>query len=354
MSFALTEDREELRRVVRRFFEDKAGPAALRETIDGDARYDEKLWDQMAGELGLPALHIPEAFGGQGFSFVEAAVVFEEAGRALLAAPLFSSVGLAVNAILAAGTDEQQQRLLPGIAAGTVLATAAVTDRGASVAADGGVLDGTIRFVVDGLTADLLVVPAGGDLYVVDGRSRGVERAAMTTLDLTRPQAVVTLTGAPAERLGDGGRTSTARAADLTTVCLAAEMAGGARRCLEASVAYAQERIAFGVPLGSFQAIKHQLAELLMKVEQATAVCYHAARAAAENDPELPLLASIAKAYCSDVYTEVATETIQIHGGVGFTWEHDAHLWFRRARASEVMLGDARHHRERIAAWVLD
>jgi len=354
VSFALTEDQEELRRVVRRFFEEKSPLAAVRQSAEGDGTFDAKLWDQMAAELGLASLHVPEALGGQGFSFVELAVVFEEAGRALVASPLFSSVALGANAILAAGSAEQQARLLPGIASGEVLATAALGDPGTTVTADGDRLSGTARFVVDGMTAGLIAVPAGGALYVVEAGAAGVERRALPTLDLTRPQATVTLNGAAAERLGDGDPAATARAHDHALVCLAAEMAGGARRCLDDAVAYAKERVQFGVPIGSFQGIKHQLAELLMKVEQAAAVAYHAAGAAAAGDPELSLVASIAKAYCSDAYTEMATESIQIHGGIGFTWEHDAHLFFRRARASEVMLGDATFHRERIAAWFLD
>ena len=325
MSFALTEEQEELRRVVRRFFDLKA--------------HDDAAWDQLADELELPALHIPEAFGGQGYSFIELAVAFEEAGRVLLSAPLFSTVGMAANAILAAGSDEQRSRLLPAIASGKVRAAAALTE------ADRG-------FVVDGMTADLLVVRMGGTLQVVDATQ--VERQPLTTLDLTRPQAAVTLHGVPGEQLGDGDPAAMATALDWATVCLAAEMAGGARHCLEASVAYATERIQFGVPIGSFQAIKHQLAELHTKVEQATSLVYQAARAAAEDDPDLALAASVAKAWCSDVYTEVATENIQIHGGIGFTWEHDAHRYFRRARSSEVMLGDAAAHRERIAGLFLD
>ncbi|MGH9000158.1 MAG: acyl-CoA dehydrogenase family protein [Acidimicrobiia bacterium] len=354
MSIALTEDQEELRRVVRRFLEDKSSPAAVRETIDSEKGFDPKLWGQMAGELGLPALHIPETFGGQGFSFVELAVVFEEVGRALAVAPLFSSVALAANALLAAGTEEQQARYLPGIAAGEVLATAAITDPAPAVTSDGTTLSGEVSFVVDAMTADLLVVPAGDALYVLEAAAAGLERRSLPILDLTRPQGVVTLRDVPAERLGHGAPATTARALDYAGICLAAEMAGGARRCLEAAVAYAKERVQFGVPIGSFQAIKHQLAELLMLVEQAAAVAYHAALAAAEEDPELSLAASIAQAWCSDAYTEVATENIQIHGGVAFTWEHDAHLYFRRARASEVMLGDATIHRQRIARLLLD
>jgi alkylation response protein AidB-like acyl-CoA dehydrogenase len=354
VSYALTEDQEELRRVVRRFFEDKAPPSAVRETIESDAPFDPKLWEQMAGELGLPSLHIPEEAGGQGYSLVELAVAFEEAGRALAPSPLFSSVGLAANAILAAGSVDQQARLLPGIAAGEVLATAAFGDPAASIELHGSTLHGVVSFVVDGLTADLLIIPAGGALYAVDAGAPGVDRHALPTLDLTRPQVVVTLTGAPAEILGEGDPAATQRAVDHALVCLAAEMTGGARRCLEGAVEYAKERIQFGVPIGSFQAIKHQCADLLMKVEQAAAVAYHAAKAGADGDPEFSLVASIAKAYCSEMYTEVTTENIQIHGGIGFTWEHDAHFYFRRARASEVMLGDATYHRERIASLLID
>ena len=354
MSFALTDEQEELRRIVRRFLEEKAPPSAVREAVDSERGYDEKLWEQITGELALPSLHIPEAYGGQGYSFVELAVVLEEAGRSLLCGPLFATAGLAASAILATADDDQKARLLPGIAAGEVLATAVTHPAAADLTVQAGALSGDVSFVVDGEVADLVVVPADGALWVVDLRDGGVERRALTTLDLTRRQAVLTFDGARAERLRADGPAAPGQALDLAAVCLAAEMAGGARSCLDRTVSYVTERVQFGVPIGSFQAVKHQLAELLLKVEQATALAYHAARAAAVDDPELPLVASIAKAYCSAAYTEVATESIQLHGGIGFTWEHEAHLYFRRARASEVMLGDAAHHRERIAALLLD
>src|SRR5436305_1153766 len=245
MNFAFSEEQEQLREAVRRFMEAKSPSSEVRRLMETTEGYDEAVWKQMAQELGLQSLHIPEAHGGQGFTFVELGIVLEEMGRVLLCAPYFSTVVLAADAIMNAGTDAQQGELLPGIASG--------------------------------------------------------------------------------------------------------EMVGGAQKVLEMAVDYAKVRVQFGRPIGSFQAIKHKCADMLLEVESAKSAAYYAAWAAAEDNEELPVVASLAKAYCSDAYFHAAAENIQIHGGIGFTWEHDAHLYFKRAKSSEILLGDATYHRELLA-----
>jgi alkylation response protein AidB-like acyl-CoA dehydrogenase len=373
MSFALSPEQLELQNVVRRFFDDKCLLTAQRRNLDDGPCWDSAVWEQMATQLGLQGLAIPEKYGGQGYSFEELSLVLEECGGALVSAPLLSTTAFAAPAILRAGSDEQRERWLPRIAAGDAVATIAVAEhadwRPAStrtVATSEGatwVLHGTKDFVTDGSEADLVVVVAreagslgkeGIGLYVVDTSASQVACHPLQTLDLLRGQAGFVLDGTPAERLALSDFATVSWLLDVAAVGLASEMVGGARRCLDMSVQYAKDRVQFGVPIGSFQAIKHLCADLLLEVEQATAATYHAARAAATDDPELPVAASVAKAYCSDVFTHVATETIQIHGGLGFTWEHDAHLYFRRARADEVLFGDATYHRELVACRLID
>jgi alkylation response protein AidB-like acyl-CoA dehydrogenase len=339
------------------------------ETTEG---YDPKVWAQMGNELGLQSLHIPEAYGGQGYSFVELVVVLEEMGRALLCAPFFASVCLAANAILAAGTEERRAALLPGIASGETIATVAFTEANgrwdasgttmeATPDGDGGYrLDGTKMFVLDGHVANLIVVAArsagsggaeGVSLFTVDAEAPGLTRAALSTMDQTRKQARLEFSGVPATLLGEEGAgwTALSRTLDQAAVCLAAEQVGGAQRCLDMSVEYAKVRIQFGRPIGSFQAIKHKCADMLLEVESAKSAAYYAGWVAAEDTDELPVVASLAKAYCSEAYFHAAAENIQIHGGIGFTWEHDAHLYFKRAKSSEILFGDATYHRELLA-----
>jgi alkylation response protein AidB-like acyl-CoA dehydrogenase len=344
----------------------------LMETPEG---YDPAVWARMGAQLGLQGLAIPERHGGQGFTLVEVALVLEEMGRALLCAPYLGSACLAAGAILHGATEEEQGALLPGIASGEAIATLALAEEGgrwdetgvaltARRDGDGFRLDGTKSFVLDGHVAGRILVagrhpgstgPDGISLFAVDGDASGLERALLPGLDLTRRLARLRFSGVRATLLGEEGAAWPAlcRTVDDGAVCLSAEMAGGARHCLEAAVAYARERVQFGRPIGSFQAVKHLCADLLLEVEQATAAAYHAARVAAEGGADLPLVAGIAKAYCSDAYTHVATESLHIHGGLGFTWEHDAHLYVRRARSSAVLLGDATHHRERVAAELI-
>ncbi|HZR14750.1 MAG TPA: acyl-CoA dehydrogenase family protein [Acidimicrobiia bacterium] len=371
MNFAFSEEQEELRQTVRRFLEDKSPSAEVRRLMETTEGYDEGVWKQMAQELGLQSLHLPEAYGGQGFTFVELAIVLEEMGRVLLCAPYFSTVVLAANAIMNVGTDEQQGTLLPGIASGETIATLAFTEpsgkwdaSGITMEArqdgDGYVLDGTKMFVIDGHTADLVVVVAraagtsgedGIGFFTVDGDAAGLTRTPLATMDQTRKQAKLEFSGVKAQPLGapGGGWAALSKTLDQAAVGLSNEMVGGAQKVLDMSVEYAKVRVQFGRPIGSFQAIKHKCADMLLEVESAKSAAYYSAWAAAEDNEELPVVASLAKAYCSDAYFHAAAENIQIHGGIGFTWEHDAHLYFKRAKSSEILLGDATYHRELLA-----
>jgi alkylation response protein AidB-like acyl-CoA dehydrogenase len=338
----------------------------LMETTEG---YDEAVWKQMAQELGLQSLHIPEAHGGQGFTFVELGIVLEEMGRVLLCAPYFSTVVLAADAIMNAGTDAQQGELLPGIASGETIAALAFTEPNgrwdasgitmeASGSGDSYQLSGTKMFVIDGHTANTIITVArltsgedGISFFAVDGDASGLTRTPLATMDQTRKQARLDFSDVAARPLGDPGAgwAALSKTLDQAAVGLSNEMVGGAQKVLEMAVDYAKVRVQFGRPIGSFQAIKHKCADMLLEVESAKSAAYYAAWAAAEDNEELPVVASLAKAYCSDAYFHAAAENIQIHGGIGFTWEHDAHLYFKRAKSSEILLGDATYHRELLA-----
>jgi len=371
LNFAFSEEQEELRQTVRRFLDDKSPVSEVRRLMETTEGYDPAVWKQMAQELGLQSLHIPEQYGGQGFSFVELGIVFEEMGRVLLCAPYFATVALAANTILDAGSDENRASLLPGIAAGETIATLAFTEPNgrwdaagiemvAKESGDAYTLDGTKMFVIDGHTANLIVVAArlegtadedGIGFFAVDGDADGLTRTALSTMDQTRKQAKLEFSGVAATPIGSPGSSwpALSKTLDQAAVCLCNEMVGGAQFVLDMSVAYAKERVQFGRPIGSFQAIKHKCADMLLEVESAKSAAYYASWAASEDNEELPVVASLAKAYCSDAYFHAAAENIQIHGGIGFTWEHDAHLYFKRAKSSEILLGDATYHRELLA-----
>jgi len=366
MNFAFSEEQEELRRITRQFLESKSPESEVRRLMDTEEGYDEKVWSQMANELGLQSLIIPEEFGGQGFTFVELTVVLEEMGRALLCAPYFSSCVLAANALIHSGDDAAKQAHLPGIASGETIATLAFTEPNgkwdesgieATATKDGDAykLSGTKMFVLDGAQANLLIVAAktdaGTSLFAVDPAGSGVTRTNLATMDQTRKQAKIELDGAAGTLIGtDGGGWATLeRVLDLAAVALAAEQVGGAQKVLEEAVQYAKDRVQFGRPIGSFQAIKHKCADMLLEVESAKSAAYYAAWCASELNDELPSVASLAKAYCSEAYFHAAAENIQIHGGIGFTWEHPAHLYFKRAKSSELLFGDPTYHRELLA-----
>jgi alkylation response protein AidB-like acyl-CoA dehydrogenase len=371
VNFAFSEEQDQLRDAVRRFLESKSPSSEVRRLMETTEGYDPAVWSQMAGELGLQSIHIPEEYGGQGFTFVELAIVLEEMGRFLLCAPYFSSVVLAADAIMNAGSDADKKELLPGIASGETIATLAFTEPSgkwdasgiemvASGSGDSYTLNGTKMFVLDGHTANLVVVAArtegssgedGISLFAVEGDASGLTRTALSTMDQTRKQAKLEFDGVPARPIGAPGSAWPAfsKTLDQAAVGLANEMVGGAQMVLEMSVEYAKVRVQFGRPIGSFQAIKHKCADMLLEVESGKSAAYYAAWAAAEDNDELPVAASLAKAYCSDAYFHAAAENIQIHGGIGFTWEHDAHLYFKRAKSSEILLGDATYHRELLA-----
>ena len=368
MKFCFTDEQEQFRTVLRRFFAKKSPTTEVRRLMATDKGWERETWKQLNNDLGLSAVHIPETYGGQGFGFVELAIVLEEMGRSLLCAPYFSSVALAATAILNAGTEQQKQALLPGIAAGDTIATLAFTeDNGgwdsagiemtATLAGGGYRLDGVKSFVLDGHTADLIVVLArqpgsngddGLSLFTVAGDAPGLERRLLKTADMTRKQARLKFQSVQAELLGEAGGAAVpfAKTLDQAAVCLANEMAGGAEKLRESAVDYAKMRMQFGRPIASFQAIKHKCADMLVDVELAKSAAYYAAEAAAENDADLSAIASLAKACTADAYMQTAIHTIQIHGGIGFTWDNDTHLWFKRAKSSEVFLGGPNYHRE--------
>ncbi|TML87682.1 MAG: acyl-CoA dehydrogenase [Actinobacteria bacterium] len=366
MNFAFSEEQEELRRTVRSFLEQKSPSAEVRRLMETTEGYDPDVWGQMGSQLGLQGLAVPEEYGGSGYGYIELVVVLEEMGRALLCAPYFSTVALAANAVLHSGDDAAKKELLPGIASGDTIATVAFTeDSGrwdadgitmtATKSGDGWTLDGHKMFVIDGHTANVIIVAArtdkGVSLFTVGGDASGLTRTALTTMDQTRKQARLELSGVSAKLLGTEGAgwDTLSRMLDLAAVALAAEQVGGAQKVLEMSVEYAKVRVQFGRPIGSFQAIKHKCADMLLEVESAKSAAYYAGWAAAELNDELPVVASLAKAYCSDAYFHAAAENIQIHGGIGFTWEHDAHLYFKRAKSSELLFGDPTYHRELLA-----
>ena len=367
MNFAFSEEQEELRRFVRQFLEDKSPESAVREQMDTEKGYDDAVWNQMAEQLGLQGLIIPEEYGGSGFSYIELIVVLEEMGRALLCAPFFSSVVLAANALIHSGGEEAKAALLPGIAAGETVAALAFTEENgrwdesgitveaASDGSDGWRISGTKMFVIDGHTADVVLVAArtagGVSLFWCPADADGLTSTALSTMDQTRKQARLDFDNTPVTLIGaeGGGWAVLERVLDLAAVALAAEQVGGAQMCLDMSVQYAKDRVQFGRPIGSFQAIKHKCADMLLEVESAKSAAYYAGWCASELNDELPSVASLAKAYCSEAYFHASAENIQIHGGIGFTWEHPAHLYFKRAKSSELLFGDPTYHRELLA-----
>ncbi len=370
MDFAFSDEQEELRRTVRGFLADKSPESEVRRLMETVEGYDPKLWQQMGEQLGLQGLAIPEEYGGAGFTFLELGVVLEEMGRALLCAPYFSTAVLAAYTLLLSGDEAAKEQYLPGLASGETIGTLALTEEdgrwdasGLTLAASrsGGewTLSGTKMFVLDGHTADLVLVAArtGGEgtdgisVFAVDAEASGLTRTPLTTLDQTRKQARLTFDATPARLVGTEGAAwpVLSQVLDLAAVALAAEQVGGAARVLEMSVEYAKVRVQFGRPIGSFQAIKHKCADMLVEVESAKSAAYYGLWAGSERNDELPTVASLAKAYCSDAYVHCAAENIQIHGGIGFTWEHPAHLYFKRAKSSQLFFGDPTYHRELLA-----
>ncbi len=368
MKFSFSAEQEEFRSNLRRFLTDRAPTKEARRLMETEAGWERDGWRALNAELGLTAVRIPEAYGGHGFGFGEHCIVLEEMGRALLCAPYFATTVLAAGAILNAGTEAQKQALLPGIASGdTVAALASTEDNGiwegaattltATPSGAGYRLTGHKSFVLDGHTADLIVVLArapgtsgetGLSFFTVPGNAAGLTRRALKTMDPTRKLARLEFQDVEAALLGEAGAAAAPFRRTMTeaAVCLANEMVGGAERLREDALAYAMMRMQFGRPIASFQSMKHKQADMLLEVELAKSAAYYAAAALDDGDADVAAIASLAKACASDTYMQTAIHAVQIHGGIGFTWDNDTHLWFKRAKSSEVLFGDASHHRE--------
>jgi alkylation response protein AidB-like acyl-CoA dehydrogenase len=369
MSLGVSAEQEELRASVRRFLADRAPMSRVRELMETEDGIDRAVWEQAGSQLGLMGLAIPEEYGGAGFSFAEQAIVLEELGASLYTGPYLASAVIAATALLASQDEGARRDLLPGIASGETIATLAFAeDEGSwdpgsarlSARKDGQDwrLDGHKSFVPDGHAADLILVvattDAGLSLFAVEADAYGLTRTSLPTLDQTRKLARLEFSGVTARLVGALGDATAVldRTLDVAAIALAAEQLGGAQRTLDLTVDYAKVRHQFGRPIGSFQAIKHRCADLLLEVESLRSAVQYAAAAVAEGSPEVPVLAPMLKAYASETYFHVAAESIQMHGGIGFTWEHDAHLYFKRAKASELFLGAASYHRERLATRI--
>ncbi len=354
---------DELRRTVRKFLAERSAEPAVRRLLDDELGFDPDVWRLLATQLGLQGLAIPEDYGGAGYGLTELSAVFEETGAALLPGPFFATVALAVTCLRLSGDDAACQAYLPGIAAGELIATLAFSETNggwdddaihatAERAAEDWVLTGTKRYVPDVGVAGLLLVaaraPAGISLFAVERGASGLNLVPEPTLDLTRRLGIVALDATPARLIGQAGQASglLKRTLRIAAVALAAEQVGGSRQILQQAVDYAKTRVQFGRPIGSFQVIKHKLADMFIKTEFAKAALDAAVAAVDADDPQAELAASIAKSFCSDAYYEVAAEAVQIFGGIGFTWEHPAHLYFKRAKASQFLLGSPGFHRD--------
>ncbi len=363
MKFSFSAEQEAFRESLRGYLAERSPTKEVRRLMETEAGWEREGWARLNAEMGLAAVRIPEAYGGQGFGFSEQCIVMEEMGRVLLCAPYFSSAVLAAGAILQAGNEAQKAALLPGIAAGNVVGTLAWVEESGRWDAEGTTLsavrdgagwrlDGHKSFVIDGHTADLIVVlgrtASGLSMFTVEGAA--VSRRAVQGIDPTRKLARLEFAGVKAELLGEDGGASEpfARVMTEAAVCLANEMVGGAERLREDALAYAKMRMQFGKSIASFQSMKHKQADMLMEVELAKSAAYYAAAALDEGDADVAVAAAIAKAAASEAYLQTAIHAVQIHGGIGFTWDNETHLWFKRAKASEVMLGDATLHRERM------
>ena len=377
MDFGFSEEQEMMRQSARQFLETECAMTYVRKMMDDDGGYSEEQWKKMA-DLGWMGLILPETYGGSGLNMVDLVVILEEMGRVVMPGPFYPTVILSGVAIDLGGTTAQKKRYLPEIAAGTLKATLAQVEESGRWDAEGimlpakkdgagFVLSGTKLFVQDAHNANLLIVAArtsgkgqrGVTLFLLDAKQQGVKTTLLKTMDQTRKLCEITFDNVQVGKdavLGGVGKgwPLLDRVVDRAKVAMCAEMCGGAQKVLEMSVEYAKVREQFGRPIGSFQAIQHKCANMMVQTESAKSATYYAAWAVANDVPEAHLAACMAKAYCSDAYRFVSAEGIQIHGGIGFTWEHDMHLYFKRAKGSEVTFGDATWNRELVAQLVLD
>ncbi len=377
MDFGFSQEQEMLRATARKFFENECTSTFVRARMEEPAGVTDEFWTKLA-EQGWLGLVYPEEYGGAGLGFVDLVVLMEEMGRVVMPGPFLATTILGGLAILESGSAAQKKEWLSRIATGEAKATLAWTEPNVrwdaagvtttARAADGGfVLSGTKLFVPDAHLADVLVVAArtsegprpeeGVSLFLVPKETAGLAVKLLPTMDQTRKLCEVSLRdvrvpGAALLGARNGGWPVLARVAERATVALCAEMCGGAQRVLEMTTEYAKIRVAFGKPIGAYQGVKHRAADMLVDVENAKSLTYYAAWAVDENVAEAALAASMAKAYVSDAYRKVAGAGIQLHGGIGFTWEHDLHLYFKRAKSSEFTFGDATYHREKVAQLI--
>jgi alkylation response protein AidB-like acyl-CoA dehydrogenase len=356
MNFDFSDDQKQMRDAARKFLSEQCPPKAVRAVLDGKAAYDKALWKGLA-EMGFLGVAIPEEFGGAGAGHLELCVIAEEMGRAIAPVPFSSTVYLAAEALLIAGSDAQKQKWLPKIAAGEAIGTLALFEgagnpspKAIKCAASGGTLNGVKKPVPDGAIADFAVVAARTgsagresdiSLFLVDLKAGGVEVKELTNVDLTRGQAELTFRNCKAEPLGATGEGwgVITQVLDRAAVLLAFEQVGGADRALEMGRDYALDRVAFGRPIGSFQAIKHMLADMYVSATLARSNCYYGAWALSTNASELPEAAASARISATQAFQHCAKNNIQVHGGMGFTWEFDCHLYYRRANALALGLG---------------
>ncbi|MCG8316029.1 MAG: acyl-CoA/acyl-ACP dehydrogenase [Pseudomonadales bacterium] len=391
MDFAFTDEQKMIQDTAESYLSEVSTSEAIRKAMASEEGYEPSLWQNVCTDLYWQAIHIPEQYGGMGLGYVEMVAMLEQMGRFLFCSPFYSTVCLASNAIIIAGSEAQKAKYLPRICEGM---TATLGYTGASAGSSGGtwgaetvevivskvgdeyVLNGTLRYVPDGVSAELLIVAArkqgtqgkeGVSLFTVPADRVGITRSLLPTMDQTRKQAEIVFKEVqlPSSALmaeEDNGWKSLEKIIDLATVALSAEQMGGAQQILDLTVEYTKDRVQFNRSIASFQAIKHKAADMMTRVEVARSAVYYAACVAQQvmDQPESPFAeelkeaASIAKSYCSDTFFKNSAESLQMHGGVGFTWEYDVHLYFKRAKAMEHFLGNGAYHRERLASLLLD
>jgi acyl-CoA dehydrogenase len=357
MNFDFSDDQKVLRDQARKFLSERAAPARVRRILESDEAYDRDLWRGMV-ELAWPGTAVPEPYGGAGFGHLELCVIAEELGRSLASTPFSSSVYLATEAILLGGSTAQKDRWLPRLAMGEAIGCFALAEgpgaqRPSSVRVTGGRISGVKSPIADGDVADVAVVAATGEdgaraLFLVDLHGPGVTRTPVATIDPTRSHARLALDGAEAEPLGPAGAGDAlvARLLDRAAILVAFEQLGGAQASLDMAREYALGRFAFGRPIASFQAIKHKLVDMYVAIELARSNAYYGAWALSQEAPELPVAAATARVSATEAFWLAAKESIQVHGGMGFTWEFDCHLYYRRARLLALALGSARRWRD--------
>jgi alkylation response protein AidB-like acyl-CoA dehydrogenase len=353
MALILTDDEQALAHSVRKFVADRSPLTSLRQLIASGQPYDPDVWKQMTAQLGLAGLTIPESYGGAGAGVSALSVALTELGSGLVASPLLGCV-LAAEVLLRLDDEATRSEVLPPIAAGELIATLALASGfGGHVTAagdSGGVtLTGSVSPVLNGAEADVLLVPAGDVIYLVDGRAAGLTRTRLTAVDHSRSLARIELRDAPARALAGDGAAALAAAQDLGNVALASESAGAMRACLDMTSAYAKIRVAFGQPIGAFQAVKHRLADMESAWELGNAALRDAARAGDEERGRFGVAASVARVLLADAYAEAAVDTVHLHGGIGFTWEHDAHLFYKNGLSNKVLLGAPGEQLDRLA-----